>query len=316
MNYSMNVETNNLIMQNHRQTDKYYEENAIIKPPLKSETPEIPKKSYRYVIDSRDRHLTFNNNPNSYEIKLSEDITEVESVELVSYDIPFTKYLINNFNNTFHYEITETDDSSGTETTETKTIKLDSGDYSSGDSICVALNDQQDDLTFEMNSLNDKINITYTASHVKLTCKGGVEKKNDYDLVSPIYKSRLMKLLGLGINDVSLSDPSTSYVFPYKIDMRKDKYIIICLEQAELNFSENTATHHSFAIVKKDDMENKYIDTNYKMKFSPPIVSLKSIKLSFKDYDGNLYDFQNQDHMLELQFTCYTQPRRYQDIFG
>ena len=72
----------------------FMNDNHIIKPP-ELKTSDIPKRYYRYVIDSRDRNLSHFPDPNKYEIKLSEDIHDVQSVELLSFDVPFTKYLIN-----------------------------------------------------------------------------------------------------------------------------------------------------------------------------------------------------------------------------
>ena len=123
-----------------------------------------------------------------------------------------------------------------------------------------------------------------------------------------------MKLLGLSLKDHEIS--SSEYSFQYRVDMRKDKYMVMNLGQSSVNFSENNPTHKSFAIIKKDDLENKYIDANYKKYYNPPIPAMTTLRISFQDYDGQLYDFQNQDHMIELMFCCFKNQRKYNDIFS
>jgi len=291
----------NLIIQNK---DEYFKEHALIKPPEIS-TSNIPKRYYRYVIDSRDRNLHYFKSPNKYEIKLSEDVHDVQSVELISFDVPFTKYLINEHNNSFYYfdGIVES------------SFNIPVGDYASGVKIVEALNASQSILLFTFSDINNKISVTTNGDNIKLSCRGPNERKNNYEGLSPTYRTPLMKLLGLHYEDISLVK-DTVYEFPYKVNLRNDKYIIMDLGQAKVNVSENNPTNKSFAIIKKDELENKFIETNYKKNFNPPINSLTTLSLSFKDYDGNLYDFQNQDHMIELLFCCFKQTRCYNDIYN
>ena len=85
------------------------------------------------------------------------------------------------------------------------------------------------------------------------------------------------------------------------------------LSKSSVNFSENNSSHKSFALIKKNQMEH-HVDMNYKKYYNPPIPAMNSLKINFKDYDGNEYDFQNQDHMIELLFCCFKQQRKYNDI--
>lgn len=291
----------NLIIQNK---EEYFKEHALIKPPEIS-TSNIPKRYFRYVIDSRDRNLHYYKNPNKYEIKLSEDIHDVQSVELISFDVPFTKYLINEQNNSFYYFVGTTEFS----------FNIPVGDYASVDKIVEALNAECIDLVFTFIEINSKITVKTTSENTTLSCRGPNERKNNYEGLSPTYRAPLMKLLGLEYDNKTLVK-DVAYEFPYKVNLRNDKYIIMDLGQAKVNVSENNPTNKSFAIIKKDELENKFIETNYKKNFNPPINSLTTLSLSFKDYDGNLYDFQNQDHMIELLFCCFKQTRCYNDIYN
>jgi hypothetical protein len=288
--------------------------NSIILPP-KTSTIDIPKRYYRFVVDSRDRHMGYFKNPNTYDLKISQDIHDVQSIELLSFDIPFTKYLISTTNNTLFYKLS-------TNSSIIYEVKIPIGDYESGNSLVSALNIATLNIMhFTFNSLNHKISVNKSDSldeNVSLTIlvEGIADKtKNNYERPSPVYKSQLLKTLGSKNENILLSD-SIAFELSYRVDFRKDKYIVMSLNPAYVNYSENNNTHKSFAIIKKNDIDNKSIDTNYKKTFNPPIPSLTTLKISFKDYDGNLYDFQNQDHMIELLICCFKQTRKYNDIFS
>lgn len=294
---------NNLVIP--QDVSGFLNDNHIIKPPdLK--TNNIPKRYYRYVIDSRDRNYGHFPNPNEYQLKLSEDIHDVQSVELLSFDVPFTKYLINASNNTFFYKV-----GTGTE----QSFTIDEGDYETVGELVAELNSKKGGAPFNFTEVEkqSKIKLTDITSNITLLCVGDENMKNGYSQMSPSYKSQLMKLLGLSLENHEIT--SSEFTFPYKVDMRKDKYMIMNLGQSSVNFSENNTTHKSFAIIKKDDLENKYVDSNYKKYYNPPIPSMATLKISFKDYNGQLYDFQNQDHMIELLFCCFKNQRKYNDIF-
>ena len=89
--------------------------NAIIEPP---DVKEFSKKKYIYVIDSRSRNTNIWSDPSSYEINLDEHMSDVQSLELLNIDVPFVKYLINDYNNKFYIN---NDD--------TNPFVLDIGDY-------------------------------------------------------------------------------------------------------------------------------------------------------------------------------------------
>lgn len=288
----------------------FMNDNHIIKPP-DFKTHDIPKRYYRYVIDSRDRNYSHYPDPNKYVIKLSEDIHDVQSVELLSFDVPFTKYFINSSNNTFYYKI-------GSDSTINE-FSIDEGDYETVGELVSELNTKATSVsapfTFSELVKQKKIKIS-TSEQVTLVCLGDEIKKNDHSQLSPTYKSQLMKLLGLSLKDHTISSASSEYIFQHRVDMRKDKYMVMNLGQSSVNFSENNPTHKSFAIIKKDELDNKYIDSNYKKFYNPPIPAMTTLRISFQDYNGQLYDFQNQDHMIELMFCCFKNQRKYNDIYS
>ena len=97
--------------------------NAIIEPPKEFLFYENNKKYTRIVVDSKDRNHTLFNNPNGYEVVFDDDINDVVSAQLVSADVPFVSYLINDVFNQLYIPIGG----------KTSTVTLTTGDYSATD---------------------------------------------------------------------------------------------------------------------------------------------------------------------------------------
>lgn len=302
-------------MANEYMTNKFFEDHSLIKPPELGKTSDTSRKYYRYIIDSRDRNLAHFPSPNKYQLKLTEDITDVESVELVSYDIPFAQYMIKEGHNTF--EVLHTDGAR-------HTVSIKPGDYKLTQLVDFLNDAFQNILEFASNAVERKLEIRSLTTPGKILCAGPLIKKNDYETPSPTYASSLYKILGLPPTDFDFTT-SDFTSFPYIIDNRTAKYMIMNLGQTSLNFSENITTNSSFAVIMKDNFDDKFLDSNgagkymhkspYIKYYNPPIASLKTLNIEFVDYNGDLYDFQNQDHLVELLFTCYKNQRKYSDIY-
>lgn len=321
------------------ETRKFMESHALIKPPIASER-NVPIRRYRYIIDSRDRNLDYFPRPDTYDLPLSEDITDLQAVELVSFDLPFTKYLINEDNNILEYAIIgDAKRYSPLLNREAyNIIQLTPGSYTLAE-IVQELNDRNPDTvtTFGYNPINKKITITtaagdggYIFSEGNIDASSASEqpvRSGGYDRTAPTYyvpnledkgktRSPLVKILGLKPTEsFRFLGGETVNTFPFQADLRTDRYMSLHIGQTSLNYSENNPTNKCFAILKKDDLESKYIDSNYKKFYNPPIPSMRTLRIRFTDYDGKPYDFQNQDHLLELEFSCFKNQRKYSEIF-
>ena len=301
-------------MANEYMTNKFFEDHSLIQPPELSRTSDIKRQYFRYIIDSRDRNLAHFPNPNKYQLKLTEDVTDVESVELVSYDIPFTQYMITEGQNTF--EVLLSDGVS-------LTARIAPGDYNLNE-ITTELNNQLGGVVaFSSSTVDGKLRIRSMNSSGKILCAGEYMNKNDYETPSPTYANNLYKTLGLPPTDFEFTTDDT--VFPYRLDNRLSKYMVMNLGQTSLNFSENATTNSSFAVIKKDNFDGRFLDSPgagklihnspYIKYYNLPLASLQNLKIEFVDYNGDLYDFQNQDHLVELIFTCYKNQRKYSEIY-
>jgi hypothetical protein len=112
----------------------------------------------------------------------------------------------------------------------------------------------------------------------------------------------------------SLRIAKTNLESDFKSAIAEEPYIVLRIERGGNVISNNKAIHKSFAIVNKmfKSYTNLHVyDLMYGKKFSPLISQLSSITFKFLNQDGTLYDFQNQDHYLEVLITMNSQNTKY-----
>lgn len=284
--------------------DAMLEEHAIIDPP-KIVPQDIPKRKYKYIIDSRDRNKNTHPDPSKYSITLDEEITDVISVELLLTDFHFNSYNVTKHNNILHTSIRD--------------FEIPEGEYN-GETIVFALNEMIHELTITYDSIKHKIIFkNNTGSNITLYFLNEQKTQFTPDIYVDVYKEKSIgKLLGFDIKDYDIM-PNNSIHTPFVLDLYQDKYIIMYMDKARNYFSQNTNANQCFAIINKSESPslglNVFDQTTIKY-FNPPIPSLKRLNFKFKQYDGHYYDFQNIDHRFVLLFTCYKQTRCYNEIFN
>jgi hypothetical protein len=260
---------------------KLYKQNCIIEPPTIKQT-KLKKKQIRVIIDSRDRNINNYNEPNKYTISLDTPINDVVSLQLVDYYVPFSRSLINNTNKTLKYS---TDNG-----TTTKTIDLTEGEYSGAD------------LATELKSkLGSDINtVTYSSNTEKITFN---TNNNNFILkFSDNDKNNLYSVLGFSIADYTSSN--LTIISPYIVNLDIDNYIIMHLENAITNISNNDTINKSFAIIKTQILPDEVLIKN----FNPPLNNFSKFIIEFNDYYGNLYQFNGKEHRLEFIIETLNRP--------
>jgi hypothetical protein len=248
-----------------------FSQTTIIKPPFEEKSTSNTKYT-RLVIDSRDRDRTLYPNPNKYVIKLETDVLEVTSGEIIIKEIPLPMYLINEYNHLF----TITRDSTSAN------YLLPQGNYTPltmQDTLGIVLGPN---FNVTYNSVIDKLSITLNA--------GG-------NFTLKFANPDLALILGFNVSNVS-SDGSL--VAPYRINFTANPYAVLRIGQFTINNSINPVLHKSTALISGNDV--RAIRTTHPIKkyFNPPIARLVKLDISFTDYYGFPYDFQNQDHRLEI----------------
>lgn len=290
---------------NHESFD--YENSAIIRPP---QSVQENKRTIRMVVDSRDRDTNLFPNSAKYDIKLDEEIEDVVAVELLSAHVPFSGYLINKNNQQFKLSIPSASFDS--------TIVVETGDYTA-----LQLS----------TAVNDAITSTLTAAGVAVTFVVSYDERKDgyvFRATAPFALnfvpelcgclSTLNRVLGFGRTaPISSADESAStpdghgYVVrsTYRKNFEEVNYLVLDVGLLTVNKSINNVVNKSFAVLGKSDYMNTGVMNRIRKQFNPPVAKFDRMQIAFYDYDGNLYDFQNHDHRMELVFESYKVTRRY-----
>lgn len=188
---------------------RQYREELIISPDdyIKNLQKQIIYEDI--IIDSRDRNIDVNPQPNNYEIDLEKYLYNIISLELISADIPNTEYIINSDNNLLHFE----------ETNNTELIAtIPIGNYS---------------LTTLSNAIQTQLNIVGSSTYSVST--------NDYNRISEIFSENTSRITSnapdpykLFNNDINTFWLSSSLPAFFIYDFQKPevlkRYRFICTE--------------------------------------------------------------------------------------
>lgn len=280
-----------------------YYNNAIIKEPndaVKS------SRIIRIVVDSRERNISIFPSPNNYEINLLEDLKNVVHMSLITAEFPFDSYLINSNNNLLYLAYNDL----------VYSISIETGNYTEAElaaELTAKLNTTVNANDFIVEYIGIKDNFVFRCKHpFGLVFRGEVFThafNNSRDTAYP--EKSIGRVLGFGINNyvsTPLLNPIDLYVnglnSEFKKNFQKDDYIVLKIDAAEINKSTATTLNNSFAVISKFKECSVFDENAYHKKFKPPLAKLPKLKISLTDYYGNLYDFQNKDHKLELMFVC------------
>lgn len=271
--------------------------------PLPENPTDSNIKYIKYIVDSRDRNVSQFPTPSKYEVDLFQNILNVTSLELMLADVPFSRYLIHNNNNTLHYN-------------ENSEISIENGDYEFDISnIITALDNQLPSINVTLNTNTNKVTFSSNSSFT-LKFKGDsvTHASNRADVL--MKKNSIGRILGFGINDyiAELNAINTKFeiVSPYPASTTTENYIIMKLSRAKIYAANNKPADDCFAVlnnISSREPTNNYVTSVIK-KFNPPLAAYEKLNISFYDYYGNIYDFNNRDHHFELKFGVLREGRR------
>lgn len=273
-----------------------FEKSDIIRPPFEqAKNKEAGHTFTRVVIDSRDRNVEIYPNPNKYYVELETDIAEVTTGEVLIKDIPMPMYMINAFNNVFTVIVNDLETN----------VMIAQGNYANAASLLAALNAalrsflSTGDVYFY--ATFDEIGSKFTFVNSGLT---------NFEIVCPA-KSDMCYILGFAPLVKYASSSSGVLIAPFCINLKTDRYVVMRIEQFSINNSSNPVLHKSTALVGLADARGMRSLQPIKKWFNPPIARLLRIGVSFTDYYGNPYDFQNQDHRIEIMLESRKHLARY-----
>jgi len=266
----------------------------IIKPPFEPyKNKEVGNTFTRLVIDSRDRDLTIFPLPSSYTVELETDILEVTTAEIIIKDISLPQYIINVFNNTFTVLCGA----------DSQTVTLPVGNYTSA--------------TFA-NVLGDALGIGYTVTYDVPTDKYTIKSVATISFTLVFGSTDTALIMGFSnasnntSNALNTSTTTGTLVAPFRTNFDNiDRYVVLRIGQFTINNSTNPVLHKSTALIGVADAKGIRSITPIKKYFNPPIARLVKLNISFTDYYGNPYDFQNKDHRLEIMLESRKHLSRY-----
>lgn len=276
--------------------DKFdFQNSTIIKPPQANFDKNDHRKHVNYtrlIIDSRDRDINQYPNPASYVIDLPDDINDVVAAELHVADITLSAPLVNQYNNTITFNINGTD----------ITVTLEPGNYNAGKNLGTAIANvlANTDPTFTGTFDTDTEKFIFTCANV-------------FNLSMQSIERNLARILGFNTVPV-VQNINGLYTLKstYKINTSDNTYIVLQIDNFPVNHSITPIIDKSFAILgPSQDKLCQYSNKPVRKDLNPPIGKLSRLRLKFSDYYGNLYDFQNYDHRLEIVFESYKVLRKY-----
>lgn len=260
-----------------------------------------------FTVDSRDRDSHAYSSASNYRIKIPE-YKDVVSIELVSAEIPITGYVVNETNNLLHFQ-----EDAGT----TLIAEIPTGNYASDD-LADAIK-----AAMELASTNG---VTYTVTNdttknvyniesdlnggsiFTLIFFGGTEQFKSSNEINKktetIYQPKSIGSI-IGFDKVDLEGAS-NYTAQFRYNLGGEKYIMLHIEEAKLLESNQSSVHDAFAkIVIDEPLGNvKYYNRNHDnrfIKYFSPTRLISNLTISFRDYNGNLYNFNGHEHSLTLE---------------
>lgn len=265
---------------------------------LPSDPPPRELVKQAVLVDSRARNLSADRNSNRYRVSLQQSFFDVVSVELVTAEIPRSEYIVTQRNNLLHFQEAEDDIciaeiEEGNYTPELLRERLEQA----------MIEASQHDIIYRirLDKLKNKYSIMSPALYpLQFNLLIAEEESNEME-----YRPRSIGRL-LGFDPCNLYGEN-EYVAEKSYDFSPDKYVLLHCE--ELMMINNRVNRDFLAKIVLDVPfgETKYFMRSnlnrFLCEFDPPLESLDSLSLSFRTFDGELYDFRGCENSLTLEIT-------------
>lgn len=282
---------------------------------------EVPTRTFRVVIDSRDRDVRTYPTPAKYEVTLDDDLHDVRSMRIASADVPFSAYTIGT---ALQASVVRLDLGGGV----VVPAALRPGDYKTSADLATELAHA---LTTAA-SLSP-VAATFTVTPNPRTDVLEVRSDEPFTLSAPVPLAgassggtqtarQVARVIGMSMCDdavaalestsATLHDPAHPYLatLAFRTNLRPDRYMVLLMTpNAEVLISTCHAVNRGFALVPiSSDSTNIQLASSAAIKtWATPLARVSRVGLTFVDYYDTPYDFQNQDHRIELEFSCDTQ---------
>ena len=264
----------------------------------------LVRRHHLINIDSRARDINGYPNENDYRFKLKRTVKNVTKIEIVTAEIPNSDFVINENNNKL--------DVIDNGNTETVTIPI--GDYDAfelANQFKISL-DALGYSTWTVSLTNGKYVFGSTNNFSLLFLTGAnadsiVTSNDGYNFGSISRRGSIRSVIGFNIEDTSSGTSATS---TNKINLGGEKYIVIELGpdvRENLDSYDDSGNSAFGKIVMSSSLNcvQCFDESLYDISrsYNPPLRNLEYLRVKFRTYGGNLYNFRGHEHSFMLRIT-------------
>jgi len=276
-------------------------------------TPNNFRDNYVVVLDSLDRDLAKYPDPANYIIPLPETLRNVETIELMSFQLTRTETNVNSGNNKFN--IVEVKTTTLGVNTYVYPIEITIKEYATGADLATELNiqfnkspqNQHGIYTANFDATTSKITIDHSSVHNGDSISFGIQVDES--------AAKLLGIAGTGARGSGVLEafPMTNIgqnilgiTGRNGIDLGGVPYLILYLNDYERIIAPGNKTHKNFLVVPMEDApvgKRFIISGDQKEKKGIYILTnnqknIYEMRVSIRRPDGTLYDFKGTDHLL------------------
>ena len=230
----------------------------------------IEKKETSLLLDSKNKIINNYLNFNLFQLNFNTGYTNIHSIQIVSGQIPASNYNVFSTNNKFHF----------VEVDNLYTIEIESGNYTIVKLIEI--------IQSEMNEISEN---QYSIEVSDITSKITISSNNDFALYFNLENS-IGKYLGF---TQDLYENNSVYKAEELTNISPDDYVNFCIENIE---TPNIIDNNKYCFGKLYFNDSTHIVPKHI--FNPPI-NFNLLKISFRRYNGELYDFIGMDNVITLK---------------
>lgn len=278
------------------------------------------------LIDSKDRDKKRFPTQDKYSIVLNSGYRDVISIELVSARIPTSGTNINPTNCTIAWSTSGTGYSA----------EIVPGQYDTAVDIMTELiaamnveSGVHNHFSYDIAKYTNKVTISGTQPFTLIFEGDSFRTSNDFSIdesgnktyvgnyTTKYIANSIGYILGFSAQNY-VSDITNSVVSDFRILRKNNNYVSLFLNK-RMQFghvdSSNITTSGCFCVLEEDTNNSgwytyskniSYPNIRYVKYFNEPIPNLALLEFEFVDYNGNRYNFNNQDHMLTFEIRSLT----------
>lgn len=262
----------------------------------------------RVVVDSRDRNRSVFPNPSYYEIALANTVENVWALELVSADVPFSNFLVSRYRRRIPFRVWT--DPLHPEAFVDGVAVLPIEYHGVPNDLVIAIQLAFRTALDALGMTTVEFRVTYGARLDTFVFEGThafALRWSENRSVKDCF-ARVLGFFAPYVDETSTVVGVGRHVLPciYPWNPNVDRYLILHVDDAPVCISDNPSTQNAFAILPRREhpdspsFSSRVAHDRWIKVYQPQMSRFSKLRISFHDYEGHEYDFQNFDHRLEF----------------